>query len=442
MPFGKYKDFDDCVDQNKNVDDPAAYCATIMRAVEGDHTKKTLDNVEVFAKGTWTDSQGNTQTFSDAELDGMVRNFHDGAALKVGHSADDFNKGVAEALGVPLVMVTGEQGTSQGAVGLGKMSELKRVGERLVAKFRDVPEKLVRIIQDKLYTSVSAELSEQKDGSFAIEGVALLGAQHPAIPSLENRLSSAHAYSFSKMEQPTIADVTPVLGNTKKNKEETMPDPTIVDPLVSPDAVPGGDIQAALGLIAEAMGLDPKTATVEEIVAEVKGLKSKAGEDGAAIAATGPMMAKFEAVNARVSALEGENASLKREKKTLAFAARAKNWTSFIAEPDKEVASLVDMPDDKAEVIAKGYDHCFEVMSKSQFFERIGPAAAANTKTPVHEFAAKVLKFATDNQMSKVDAMLKCQEADKKGYESFMAFSRADNFQSYNLMFGKEPEKK
>jgi len=36
MPFGEYKDFDDCVSKNKDKDDPEAYCATIKRNIEGE----------------------------------------------------------------------------------------------------------------------------------------------------------------------------------------------------------------------------------------------------------------------------------------------------------------------------------------------------------------------------------------------------------------------
>jgi len=36
MPFASYKNFADCVAKNKNkAKNPKAYCATIMRAVEG-----------------------------------------------------------------------------------------------------------------------------------------------------------------------------------------------------------------------------------------------------------------------------------------------------------------------------------------------------------------------------------------------------------------------
>src|SRR3972149_5116807 len=35
MPFAGYTNFADCVRQNQDKGDPDAYCATIMRAVEG-----------------------------------------------------------------------------------------------------------------------------------------------------------------------------------------------------------------------------------------------------------------------------------------------------------------------------------------------------------------------------------------------------------------------
>ncbi|AFH22738.1 hypothetical protein OSG_eHP34_00025 [environmental Halophage eHP-34] len=36
MPFGPYDDFDDCVNSNKDKDDPDAYCAAIKRDIEGE----------------------------------------------------------------------------------------------------------------------------------------------------------------------------------------------------------------------------------------------------------------------------------------------------------------------------------------------------------------------------------------------------------------------
>lgn len=34
MPFGRYRDFDDCVSKNQDKEDPEAYCAEIERRAE------------------------------------------------------------------------------------------------------------------------------------------------------------------------------------------------------------------------------------------------------------------------------------------------------------------------------------------------------------------------------------------------------------------------
>lgn len=39
MPFGKYEDFDDCVKQNQDKADPAAYCAAIKKQIEDEAAK-------------------------------------------------------------------------------------------------------------------------------------------------------------------------------------------------------------------------------------------------------------------------------------------------------------------------------------------------------------------------------------------------------------------
>ena len=38
--MGKYKNFQDCLKKNKGKRDPKAYCATIMRKVEGNPKSK------------------------------------------------------------------------------------------------------------------------------------------------------------------------------------------------------------------------------------------------------------------------------------------------------------------------------------------------------------------------------------------------------------------
>jgi predicted Fe-S protein YdhL (DUF1289 family) len=46
MPFGEYKDFNDCVEKNKDKDDPKAYCAVIKRNIEESVDWNTLSDDE------------------------------------------------------------------------------------------------------------------------------------------------------------------------------------------------------------------------------------------------------------------------------------------------------------------------------------------------------------------------------------------------------------
>ena len=81
-------------------------------------------------------------------------------------------------------------------------------------------------------------------------------------------------------------------------------------------------------------------------------------------------------------------------------------------------------------------------MKKSSFFERVGSAAGSGTKLPVHEFHAKVIKYAADNKVTEGEAMLKCLAEDPKGYQSFMEAARKDGFQSYEAVHTAKVESK
>jgi hypothetical protein len=50
MPFGKYKDFDDCVNKNQDKQDPEAYCATIQRQIEGASVQTGNYQLAVFSE--------------------------------------------------------------------------------------------------------------------------------------------------------------------------------------------------------------------------------------------------------------------------------------------------------------------------------------------------------------------------------------------------------
>lgn len=145
---------------------------------------KQVAGVKVFASGTHTDSAGVTKEWTEADLDRMVEAFVAGVpqvcALKAGHTPDAFNTKIAEALDVPVDVVTGLEG--QGQIALGRMSSLERKGNLLIASFERVPEAIANLIEGGLYSTVSVEI-EDEVGAFGpvITAVALLGAEEPAV---------------------------------------------------------------------------------------------------------------------------------------------------------------------------------------------------------------------------------------------------------------------
>ena len=100
---------------------------------------RNVDGVEIFASGTHTDSSGIERTWSNADLDTIIRNAiksEDPIPLKVGHSSDAFNEKLATELGVPIGLLTGEDGN--GAARLGLATSLHREDDKLLADFKAI----------------------------------------------------------------------------------------------------------------------------------------------------------------------------------------------------------------------------------------------------------------------------------------------------------------
>lgn len=243
MPFAGYADFADCVRQNSDKATPEAFCAWLEHKVTGlwpsqssmpeaawalyvaayaekidagatqqeaiNHAQSKLDEsgwqqtrfgylkqfeapkmrnvtgVKVFAVGSWTDSAGIQRSWSEQDLLNMVSAFNAGipsvVALKAGHTSDEFNSAIAEAMDVPIQLIIGEAG-GNGQVSLGKMSTLELKGSLLVAAFERVPEAVADLIDSGMYSTVSAEIEDQiGDFGPVLTGVALLGAETPAV---------------------------------------------------------------------------------------------------------------------------------------------------------------------------------------------------------------------------------------------------------------------
>lgn len=136
---------------------------------------KEIKNVEVFAAGNWN---GDSYTIED--LDEMVQAFDQTKDkmlpfLKLGH---DDKQALIQQDGLPAA---------------GWVSGLRRVGDKLVADFSDIPSKIFSLIQNKAYRKVSSEIYwnvKVGDSKFKrfLSAVSLLGADMPAVTTLNDIL--------------------------------------------------------------------------------------------------------------------------------------------------------------------------------------------------------------------------------------------------------------
>ena len=153
---------------------------------------KTIVGLEIFSVGTHTDSMGSTETFSGADLDNMVEQFNAGEpwrpAVKLGHTSDEFNEMVAKALDVPVETLEGEDGG--GIIALGEIVKLTRKQNKLLADLQ-VPDQVADWIDRGFLRDVSSEMILDDDGNWVISGLALLGAEAPAVDNLRGLAAAA-----------------------------------------------------------------------------------------------------------------------------------------------------------------------------------------------------------------------------------------------------------
>lgn len=149
-------------------------------------------NVEIFGVGTWKGSK--TVQVTGDMLDQMVAAFaqlSDKVAgfrppIKLGHT--DAQRFIGQSTGAPA---------------LGWVAALRRVGDKVVADFKDVPSSLVDLIRKRLYNSVSIEVMPKLDyqgTSFenVLSAVAILGAELPAVKGLKELSASLFDTSITE----------------------------------------------------------------------------------------------------------------------------------------------------------------------------------------------------------------------------------------------------
>lgn len=161
---------------------------------------------EVFAVGKW-----NGFEFSKEDLISIASAFH---TLGNNHQ-------------VPLKMGhNDEQPFTDGQPALGWVVDLSVEGDKLVAEFSDIPDVVYGAFEKKLYRNVSIELDigVEYKGSyfpFVLSGVALLGADIPAV----NTLADLQAYMGRELSCKQKAAFTAVFN--KKPEVKNMGDVTL-----------------------------------------------------------------------------------------------------------------------------------------------------------------------------------------------------------------------
>ena len=133
----------------------------------------TVDNVEIFRAGVW-----NGDKYTVKDLQQVVSNFvnlteHVKPPIKLGHGED---QSILKREGLPAG---------------GWIKKLRLIGDKIVATITDVPKQLARLIKNKQYKRVSAEIYPEyeiagKKYKNVLRAVALLGEDIPAIDSLKD----------------------------------------------------------------------------------------------------------------------------------------------------------------------------------------------------------------------------------------------------------------
>lgn len=140
-----------------------------------------IKGVEIFSAGTWNDDP-----YTVEDLHEMVRAFTENSVgvrphLKIGHD--------------PKQKVAKELMKTDGQPALGWIEKLYVQGEKLVADFSDVPDRVFNLVQKKAYRKVSSEIFHNikiggKSYKKMLAAVALLGADTPGVMNLADIMSS------------------------------------------------------------------------------------------------------------------------------------------------------------------------------------------------------------------------------------------------------------
>jgi len=130
-----------------------------------------IADVEIFEAGIHTSASGQTKRYTEEDLEHIAQNF----------------QGLKDVVKPPVVLGHDEDQAMLKAEGLpaaGWVDDVRRMGSKLVASFKNVPEAVRKAIENRRYTRVSAELypnfvfGEEKQESIVLDSKAEGGGEN------------------------------------------------------------------------------------------------------------------------------------------------------------------------------------------------------------------------------------------------------------------------
>lgn len=264
---------------------------------------KEIKGVQVFETGNWNGSK-----YTEKDLEEMVNNFGIfEAPLKIGHDAKQ------KLAGMPAV---------------GWITKLYKKGKKLYADIQGIPKTVYELIKKGAYKKRSAELYYNVvDGTGKIcnnvfGGLALLGAELPAINTLEDVVALYENQSSAKDKKIILFDIE---GGTDMKKK--VFNGTEIIEVNEADIVDGkiGEVDVTDvpegATVVDGVLITPTEKTQEEKDAELAKAELEKAELAKAEAEKAEAEAKILAdekakAEAEIEKIKAENLSLKKEKET------------------------------------------------------------------------------------------------------------------------------
>ena len=197
IPFAKYQDMKDCISKNKDKKNPAGYCATIMRKVEGEKMswKKLSFLVPI---------QESAQNNDDFLIKGIAIN-ETTTRNNVKYSAEELDISAMSLRDKPILK---DHINSVDSI-IGRTTQnvfFDKTNKNIPFEGRIMDKEMVQKIKDGRVTSVSVgamvkDLQKTEEGCMVAKGIEFVELSLVAVPADPNA-SFAHAMSESfKMKQ-------------------------------------------------------------------------------------------------------------------------------------------------------------------------------------------------------------------------------------------------